>query len=1147
MIKFLKLYKFLLLIILIATCSQNIYAIENDGSRYAQNSVLSVGNWYKIKIPSTGVYKLSYNDLKKMGLSDPKNVKIYGYGGAILNEDFSTPYVDDLPEVAIWMSNDQSNFGEGDYILFYGQGSIKWNYDSKLKEFVQEQNPYSFDGFYFVTESTNGRIMETTPSLNQSNASTSTFDDYFLHEQELVNIGKSGREFYGENFSQQRNRDFELPLTGITSDQALIRYNFVSKAPLSSGKLDISLNGKAIKSKYTEVTNDYYTAGTEINDTIQTKDLKDNNTINLTYTRGSSSDINIYLNYIRVNYKRLLKPYNAVTLFRSTNPSDALNFQISDASNSLLVFDVTDNNNPKLVETNTSGSTLNFTADNSTIHEYALVDRSKDIPAPTIVGKIDNQNLHGTQTADMIIIVRPALQKYAEELAALHKEDSGLESIIVNPEKIFNEFSSGTPDATAYRRFIKMFYDRASSEEQKPKYLLLFGGGSYDNRFISNNWTNSDKENMLLTYQSKFSLIETASYVTDDYFGFLDDNEGATPEAAKLDIGIGRIPARTEEEAADAVEKIKLYLSNDNIGIWQNNITFVADDAVAGSNSVQLEKTHMTKSDELATFVCDTYPNFTVSKIYEDAFERIKDGNNGSYPDATEALLKKLDEGTLVLNYVGHGSTTSWTHENLLTLDNIKSMSNVKHPLWITATCDFSRFDDDTSSGGEAALFNKTGGAIALFSTVRVVYMSNNKIMNDNIIKHVFEVSDNKPARLGDIIKNAKTEDNLSGDLNKLKFLLLGDPALRLSYPDKTYSIDITEINELDPYQDDINIESVSNVVIKGNIIDQNNEIVSDFNGTLESIIFDVQQILETRGNTASGTNENVAQEYADFTNKLFAGKAEIRNGSFEISFVTPKDILDIEGYGKMNFLAYDVDKNRKAQGSFIDYTVRGENPNAQPENNPPVITKLFLDNESFLTGGMVSNAPLFVAEVTDDTGINLSNDGSHNISLLLDEKTEYDLTPFFMNDDGNSKSGKVMYQLPYLPNGKHTLQFTVWDVWNNSTTETIDFLVTSGDKTIDSFEIWGNPAKDKTIFVFRANNPGSEVNIKMQVYSLNGKMVWNHEERSSANGLNLFTYEWDLNGSAGRLSPGVYICNVFVTVDNEQVLKKSKKLIVRD
>lgn len=1124
------------------------HALENDGSRYAPNSVLSQGTWYKIKVPATGMYKLTYDDLKKIGLTNPQNVKIYGYGGGVLNEDFRTTYIDDLPQVSIWMSKSLSNFGKGDYILFYAQGNIRWSYDEKLKEFVQEQDPYSFDSYYFVTESTDAtRLAETQKSLSGSTVTYSTFDDYYLYEEELKNVGQTGREFYGEDFTAKKNRDFKLPLDGVTASPAVIRYEFISKAPLSSGKLEVSLNGTLEKTNFTAVNNDYYTFGTEINDIIVKNDLKNNNTLNLNYTRGATLDMNVHLNYIRVNYNRELKPYGAVTLFRNKNLADNIKFQVKSANSSMLVFDVTENTTIKKIDTELSGSLLSFAASNNTIREYALVDVSKDIPKPTLVGKVNNQNLHALKVADMVIIVQPFLQKYAEQLAKIHEEDSGLKSLIVNPEDIYNEFSSGKPDVTAYRRFMKMFYDRASSEEEKPQYLLLFGGGTFDNRFIGKEWTETDKKTMLLTYQSKFSLVETASYVTDDYIGFLDDSEGSDPSSAKMDISIGRLPVCTENEAKIAIDKIQKYIANANIGIWENTITFVADDAVAGENSVQIEKTHMSKSDAMADIVSTEYPDFIVNKIYEDSFERKNDAFGATYPDATKVLLDKITSGTLVLNYVGHGSTKSWTHEKLLTIDQIKAMNNDRLPLWITATCDFSRFDDGATSGGIEALFNSNGGAIALYSTVRVVYMSSNKVMNDNIIKHIFEKENGKPARLGDIMRHAKTEDNLLGDLNKLKFFLLGDPALRLAYPEDKYKIELLEINDIDADAEDINIQALDNMVIKGQIVDQNGDVVTGFNGTLESVVFDALQTLKTRGNTASGTNENVAQEYTDYTNSLFSGKTEIKDGMFEIHFVTPKDILELKTKGKMSFLAYDVEKKNRAQGSFNNYTIGGTNPNAKPENNPPVVSKLYLNTEDFQSGDVVNSTPILYAEVSDDTGINLSSSTEHNISLVLNGEEEFDLTPYFQSEDNSSKKGTIKFPFSVLPEGKHSLEFKVWDVWVNYTMVPLEFTVAGNNTTtVDKFVIWGNPARDMTRFVFDASDPGQDVNIKIYVYSITGQLVWMHEERGAADSLSRYIYEWDLNGNGGgRLNPGVYICTAYVTVDGKSSFKKSQKLII--
>lgn len=1131
-----------------------VHATENDASRYAQNSVLSQGSWYKIKIPSTGVYKLTYDDLLKMGLKNPQNVQVYGYGGWELDENFNKPYIDDLPQVTIWMSSESpSTFKKGDYILFYARGDIKWQYDDQIKEFVQTQNPYSFDNYYFVTESENGSLlMEKQPSLTGSSEYITTFNDYFLHELEEMNVAQTGKIFYGESFTEKKNRDFKLPLEGIVEgSSSIIHYDFIAKAPLSSPILKLTLNGELIQTKIIPTITDYYIAAANISEAISTTNLKEDNTLNIDYTRGSSSDYNARLNYIRVNYDRYLKPYGSVTLFRSNKISSNLGFNISESNSSIVVFDVTDNIKVHQIETSLSGNTLSFNASNESIREYALVDLSKDIPTPEIVEKVYNQNLHGRNFADMIIIVQPTLQKYAEELAEIHSKDSGLKSLIVNPDKIYNEFSSGKPDVTAYRRFVKMLYDRAVTEDEKPKYLLLFGGGTFDNRFIeSKYWSDTDKKVMLLTYQSEQSLMEIDSYVTDDYMGFLSDSSGANLASDKLDISIGRLPVRSEQEAVDVVAKIKQYIADGDLGIWESNITFVADDAVAGDNSSLLEKRHMSESELLANYVESTYPEFYVSKIYEDMYERVKSSGKDKeplYPDATFALLEKIKAGTLVLNFVGHGSTTSWTHEYLLQETDIKAMVNTKLPLWITATCDFSRFDAINRSGGEEALANPNGGAIALFSTVRVVLMANNKILNDNIIRHLFEKQEGKPARLGDIIRQAKSEKNLEGDINKLKFLLLGDPALRLTYPDDAYKVEITELNGIETdANDEIHIRALDEVVIKGQVVDKAGNIASDFKGTLESIIFDAVQELRTRGNTASSTNDNIGQNYLDYPNRLFAGKTEIKDGTFEIRFVVSKDIIDNGAKGKMVFFAYDSDKKNKAQGDFLDYTVGGINPNPNPENNPPVISKLYLNKETFRSGDIVDNRPVLYAEVSDDTGINLSG-YEHGISMLLDGVEEFDLSPYFTYDLNSSTAGSIQYYMPLLADGKHTLELKVWDVWNNMTKDTISFIVSDNESRVyDTFEIWGNPARSETKFVFTADKPEADVNIKIYVYSLTGQLVWLHEERGGADNRNQYVYTWYLNGSSGgRVMPGVYICTAYVSIDGKPELKKSLKLLI--
>ncbi len=1144
------LHKYLYILFFFCICSfSQLLAVDNDGSRYAANSVLSQGNWYKIKVPATGVYKLTYDDLQKMGISNPQNVKIYGYGGWILDEDFTKPYVDDLPQVSIWMSKDQASFAKGDYILFYARGGIKWVYDEKLKEFVQEQNPYSKNSdnsanevaYYYVTESVDqSKLMQTKPSLT-SGTPVTTFDDYYLHEQELVNIAETGRQFFGENFKSKTSQDFTLPLEGVTADPATIRYNFISKALMTAGTLSVSVNGGTVKNKFTDVTNDYYIHATTINDTIVRSNLQNSNTLNLTYKKGMSTDLNLYLNYIRVNYKRNLKPYGAVTLFRDKTNRGDLVFNISEANSSMLVWDVTDNTTVQKVNTSLSGSTLMFGASNTNIHEYALVDVSKTIPTPTIVGKVANQNLHASASTDMIIIVQPLLKSYAEQIAKLHEKD-GLKSLVVTPEDIYNEFSSGNPDATAYRRFVKMFYDRSTSDENKPKYLFLFGGGVFDNRFIQSNWTDENKKSLLLTYETEESLSETASYITDDYFGFLDDSEGRTLESDKLDISIGRIPVRTQSDAQIAVDKITAYIENGNKGLWENNITLIADDAIASDHTLTSERGHMLNAESLATYITTNHPDYIVNRIYEDSYERVLEANGARYPDATTAIQNRLNNGTLALNFIGHGSTDSWTHEFLLKMADIKSMDNHRLPLWITATCDFSRFDANNTSGGDAVLLNPNGGAIALFSTVRVVFIVGNTMINKNITKHLLIAKDGKAARMGDIIRNAKLENDMSKDENKLKFLLIGDPALRLDYPDQTYRVELSEMNGLPATANDLNIQALDNTIIKGHIVNQNGDVVTDFNGTLESVVFDAEQTLKTRGNTPNGASDEIAMSYKDYTNTLFTGKVEVKNGVFEINFVTPKDILYTDGKGKMSFYAYNNEGDKKAQGSFYNYTVGGTNTNLPQETNPPIISTMFLNTSQFKNGDIVNSTPNFFADLSDDTGINLSSAIGHNMSLTLDGLTEIDMTPYFTNAENSTKKGGIQYRFSELEEGHHTLELRVWDVWNNSASRTIDFTVSKVlDPIIYNFEIWGNPAREQTKFVLKTNTPGTNVKVRISVYSLTGVLMSVIEDNGGS-----LEIPWNLDVNGGmRLNQGIYICVAQISINGKLSSIKSQKLII--
>ena len=723
-----------------------------DSSRYASESVLNSGKWVKIQVAEDGIYKLTAADLKKMGFSNLDKVAVYGYGGWPLDEDFSTTYIDDVPEVAVWRG--------ADYLLFYGKGPRKWEYSSSDKSFIHTNNPYSNYGYYFVTEKeTTGRTMEKAASAAGATLQVTTFDDYVLHEEELVSVNSSGRELYGESFTSTLSRDFTISVPGITNDEGKATLSFISRG---NGTITMNVDGNALISGSVSVPSDEYEVARELyRERAWMADKGETVKVNIGYS--TTGHKNVHLNYFRLQMKRQLKVYDNYTFFRSLSArGNASRFVIQGADASTLVFDVTDGVNPQQMETSLNGTELSFSIPASaSLREFVVVKPSQ-IKAPVTVGEVANQNLHALPQQDMIIIAQPNFTTQAERLAEAHRTKDNLTVRVVTPESIYNEFSSGTPDATAYRRFMKMFYDRKTSEADAPKYLLLFGDGSFDNRKLTSAWKSVDMSNMLLTYQTENSL-SSQSYVIDDYFGFLDDADNKKSlQNKKLCLGIGRFPIRTVEQATQMVDKVISYMENKNTGSWKNNLCFMADD---GSNTDGFMTEHMEFADQLAGYVESEHPEFLVNKLYYDAYK--KDMTAGTYPDVRSGLQKLLKDGLLLFNYTGHGGTTALSDEKVLTQTDINQFTYTHLPVWVTATCDFTRFDDLNTSAGEDVFLNKSSGGIALFTTVRVAYSRPNFPINDNVIRNLFERNNGRRRTLGEVMQATK---NTLSSVYKLGF-----------------------------------------------------------------------------------------------------------------------------------------------------------------------------------------------------------------------------------------------------------------------------------------------------------------------------------------------------------------------------------------
>ena len=772
----------------------------------------------------------------------------------------------------------------------------------------------------------------------------------------------------------------------------------------------------------------------------------------------------------------------------------------------------------------------------ASLREFVVVKPSQ-IKAPVTVGEVANQNLHALPQQDMIIIAQPNFTTQAERLAEAHRTKDNLTVRVVTPESIYNEFSSGTPDATAYRRFMKMFYDRKTSEADAPKYLLLFGDGSFDNRKLTSAWKSVDMSNMLLTYQTENSL-SSQSYVIDDYFGFLDDADNKKSlQNKKLCLGIGRFPIRTVEQATQMVDKVISYMENKNTGSWKNNLCFMADD---GSNTDGFMTEHMEFADQLAGYVESEHPEFLVNKLYYDAYK--KDMTAGTYPDVRSGLQKLLKDGLLLFNYTGHGGTTALSDEKVLTQTDINQFTYTHLPVWVTATCDFTRFDDLNTSAGEDVFLNKSSGGIALFTTVRVAYSRPNFPINDNVIRNLFERNNGRRRTLGEVMQATK---NTLSSVYKLGFCLIGDPAVKMAYPE--FGMKVTTVNGQSVDGNSISFKALEKITVEGEVLDASGQLVTDFTGIVNPTVKDSKVTVTCLKN--SNKDDSPAFTFTDYPNTIFIGNDSVRNGKFSFTFTVPKDISYSNLQGKMNLYAVDTESGNEAQGNFDNFIVGGTSDTAETDTIGPEIRALYLNDTTFVDGGQVNTTPYFVAELWDKSGVNITGSSvGHDMMLVIDESTvlSYNLNSYYELLLGEDGTGIVKFPIPALEPGKHTAEFWVWDILNNSTVRTFTFEVVEGLKPF-LFDVIATPgiAREQVTFHLMHNRPESRMRVGIMVYDLAGRQLWKHEESGTSGLIENYTVSWDLTSGGARMRPGVYIYRAAISTDNSKDATKARKFII--
>jgi hypothetical protein len=1137
---------------------------------FAEQSVLKEGNWYKIAIARDGVYKIDKNTFNQLGVNinslNPQNINIYGNGGQLLPANNSVPRYDDLQKCAIYIQGEEDNvFQENDYILFYGKGPDTWtrayNEDDKITHWVHEKHFYSDSAYYFIrTDDTEPLRIETTQTIDESTTHTvRSFQDFQFIESDLYNISRSGREFYGELFDVNTTGSFTFNFPDIRTDKtALLEAAVVVRSIGGSSNWTVTVGGISDDTPLSTTGNGVISAfGSAQFVAIPFTPSGASTTVNLQFNKYSpTAEVLGWLDFLRLNVTRNLQMNGAQMKFRDTLSVGLNNvglFQLGNANSVSQIWDVTDFIHPRKMVTSTSGSTIEFKAYTSELREYIAFANSGFL-SPSPIGAVPNQNLHSLSNIDYIIVAAPSHRASAEALAAIH-ENLGTSTLVVSQQEIFNEFSSGNPDVTAIRMLMKMFYDRADgNEDLMPKNLLLFGDGSYNqNRGLASfNGTN------VMLYETTESLRPLYSSVSDDYYVMLDDDDDES-SLKFLDAGVGRIPASEYSEGAAYVEKVRAYLAQNStssggasclgdetqspFGAWRNLVVFVADDQ--DGNGGANEAFHLNDADELADSMNSLYPEFDISKIYLDSYKQESTPGGERYPEAEEAIRNRVQNGCLLVTYLGHGGERGWSHERILDLNTISSWSNKNRlPVFLTATCELARFDDPAvNTAGELLVMNPDGGGIAMLTTTRVVFAGANMAMNRAFYKIAFEEDSIKNLTLGRI--NMLTKNGVSpSNSSKPNFSLLGDPALKMAYP--KYRVVTTAVNDSLISESIQTLKALQEVKMSGHLEDESGNKLTNFNGFIYPTVYDKQSNIYTLNNDYDGTLGDI-QEFKSYNKIIFKGKASVINGDFSFQFVVPYDINYVVDNARVSY--YSVSGSIDGHGQCDQFRIGGSLSGAELNRVGPEIS-LYLNDTLFISGGLSDTKPILIGKLKDENGINTVGNGiGHDLIAIIDNNTQQPiiLNEFYETDLDTYKSGEIRYQLPELSEGNHTLKLQAWDVHNNSSSATIDFIVAKDSEiALEHVLNYPNPFTSRTEFMFEHNQVCNTLDVLIQIFTVSGKLVKTIEHRALQHGFRSESIPWDGTDDFGdRIGKGVYVYRMEVRNENGQSAEQIEKLVI--
>ncbi|MEM9719592.1 MAG: type IX secretion system sortase PorU [Bacteroidota bacterium] len=1121
------------------------------------SSVLATGEWVKIGCTERGIYKLDANFFNSIGFStasiDPAQIQIFGNGGAMLPQSNAAPRSDDLVENAIWVQGgEDGRFDPEDYVLFYGLGTTDWTYNGEEDQFHHQVNYYSDTSFYFIRlgDSPSKRLqrVEDSPEIEQEG---SRLRSYLAYEKEQDNLlGGSGRHWMGEMFDNQTSRSFSFYLPDADpAGQIRVTIRVAARAGRSTN-FQFTAKGDALGSIEVPGTS----LGSETVDHYRMRErlfflgaddlIQDSLRIDFEYQKGGASPASGWLDWIEIDYDvlpdarnsrevALVGDENAVLSHRVTFRNGTAEDQIWDVSNPL---------EPKIQPADLQGNQMSFFARYRGTRTYVVANGQ--YLEPITFSRVANQDLHGLKPVEYLVIAHPLFLPAAERLTAFHQSHYQRTTAIATPGQIFNEFSSGKLDPTAIRDFIRMMYVRSNGEF--PKHVLLFGDGSYDPKNIRGR---DFIHNFVPTYQSNNSWNPPRSFTSDDFYVLLDEEEGDWGEGTRvngdnqrqinfLDAGIGRLPTVSTNEASRIVDKIIDYATNSaGLGNWRSKVVLVADHKPEDQN------VHISQANNYTSQITQADPCIQVDKYFMDNYELVPTASRPSFPEGRAALLKAFDEGSLLVNYTGHGGETAWSDASIFTNTDIQRMKNGKRlPAVVTATCEFGKFDNpELRSGAEEMLLIEEGGAIALLTTVRLVFSNDNNRLNQSFYNSVFEFNEQegRMPTLGEIMVQTKNKTFPLTDINSRNFTLLGDPGLILNYPRLNAAITHINGNPIDSAVEDT-LNSLSVVSVGGQIQDASGQQIPSFEGDMEVVIFDKPTRFETR---------QFNFPFFWQQNRIFDGSATISNGEFNFQFMVPIDISYDEGRGKMSL--YFSNEQVDGSGCYSNFSLGGTADQVSPDNTGPEV-RLFLNDDSWVDGGLTGPSPTLIGQLSDPSGINTVGGGiGHEIIGILDgnESDVILLNNFYTADPNTFTSGQVNYPLEGLEPGDHSLTLRVWDGANNPTEVTTNFRVANGPQdALGRIANVPNPFSGQTTFFVNHNQAGRLLRIAVNIYTLTGQKVQSLQDEFVAVGNSYQGLTWEGTGFQGNnLVEGIYIYEVIVTDrDTQEEARKVERLVLR-